>query len=149
MKKIIIIVLFPFLGLGQDNKENIDNGFKNYVFGTSPNEFKNLTLEIEEGTTKLYSVSPPIKIDGVEFEYLRCTFYKEKLSVISLQTKNSGGKLFLQILKAIYGDPNKPSKQAGYYEWVTNKTQLVFATDNSEKEATIDFYYKEISPNKK
>src|ERR1035437_10315913 len=148
MKKMILLFLFPLLGLAQNNKLDKKSGFANYFFGTSPNEYKNLMLELEEGNSTLYSLEQsPIRIDGIEFEYVRVTFYHNKLSVISLRTKNSMGAKFLQAIKENYGEPTKSNSKNETYEWNSNKIQLVFANNVFNKDAVIDFYYKETSKN--
>jgi len=149
MRTILILTLFPFFCLAQGNKLNDKNGFKNYVFGTSPKDYQNLVLEIDEGNTKLYSIDQStITHDGAEFEYLRVTFCKDKLSAISLQTKNSTGQKFLEILKENYGEPGKANKQKENYEWLSNKCQLIFEKNACSNDATISFYAKTICKNK-
>ncbi|MDP1801132.1 MAG: hypothetical protein Q8L81_07270 [Bacteroidota bacterium] len=142
MKYILIIILVPFLGLAQKNKLDIDNGFKTYLFGTSSSSYKNLTLEIEEGLTKLYSLNEAIiNFDGVEFEYVRLTFFKNSLSAISLKTKNSNGQLFLTQLMEKYGSPDKKSpNKPGNFQWISKKVKLLFANE-SGKDAIVDFYF--------
>ncbi|MBA2611815.1 MAG: hypothetical protein H0U95_07595 [Bacteroidetes bacterium] len=143
MKKIILLLLFPFLGMTQNNSLEGKNGFSNYVFGVSPAEIKDLTLEIEEDNTKLYSLPEDnIKIKGVEFEYIRVTFFKNKLSTISVQTKNQTGSNFLKILKESYGEPNRSNLAKKNYEWLGAKMQVIFEKNRSEKDAYISFYSK-------
>ena len=125
------------------------NGFKTYVFGSSPNQYNNLVLEIDEGNTKLYSLDQSnINHDGAEFEYIRVTFCKDKLSAISLQTKNSTGQKFLTSLKENYGEPVKSNKQKENYEWLSSKCQLVYEKNARSNDATISFYAKTICKNK-
>ncbi len=149
MKKIILLIIFPFIGFTQNNTLEGQNGFKNYIFGISPNELKNLTLEIDEDNTKLYSLPEDnIKIDDVEFEYIRVTFSKNKLSTISIQTKNATGSKFLQVLKENYGEPklNVAKKSS---EWISSDMLVIFEKNNSGKDASISFYSKKILESKR
>lgn len=149
MQKILFLFLFPFFCSAQTNKLDEKNGFKTFVFGSSPKEFSNLILEIDEGNTKLYSLDETtIKHDGAEFEYIRVTFCKDKLSAISLQTKNSTGQKFLSSLKENYGEPGKTNKQTENYEWLSSKCQLVYEKNAKSNDATISFYAKTICKNK-
>lgn len=126
----------------QTGKMKEVKGFKNYVFGTAPDAYKNLTLEIEEGSTKLYSHNGPLTIDGVELEYLRITFTKNKLSDISIQSKNSTGTQLLKNLKDSYGEPSRMSKSKKSYEWFNEKLQLLYETNMAGNDATVSFSSK-------
>jgi hypothetical protein len=146
MKKIALLLILPFLGVAQSSNSLIEkNGFKDYIFGTAPHQYKDLTLEIEEGNAQLYSLAKaPIQMDGAEFEYVRVTFLKNKLSAISLQTKNSTGPKFLAVLKQNYGEPAKSPKKNSYI-WETAKMQLLYETYGTD--ATISFYSSELYKN--
>lgn len=149
MKKILFLFLVPVFYFAQPSKLDEKNGFKTYVFGSSPKEFTNLVLEIDEGSTKLYSLNQSnINHDGAEFEYIRITFCKDKLSAISLQTKNSTGQKFLTSLKENYGEPAKSNTVKQNYEWLSNKCQLVYEKNARSNDATISFYAKTICKNK-
>ncbi|MDP1799987.1 MAG: hypothetical protein Q8L81_01450 [Bacteroidota bacterium] len=149
MKKIILLIIFPFIGFTQNNTLEGQNGFKNYVFGTSPNELKNLTLEIDEDNTKLYSLPEDnIKIEGVEFEYIRVTFSKNKLSTISVQTKNATGPKFLEVLKENYGEPKLNAARKSF-EWASSNMLVIYEKNNSGKDASISFYGKKILESKR
>ncbi|MEO6304530.1 MAG: hypothetical protein ABIP51_15325 [Bacteroidia bacterium] len=150
MKNIILLFFIPFLGLAQPNKLDEKNGFETYVFGSTPAQYKNLTLEIEDGNTKLYSLNQSnIALQGAEFEYLRITFYNNKLSAITLQTKNATGQKFLQSLKESYGEPVKLTKPKENYEWVSNKYRLLYEANAAHNDATVSFYAKTASKSKK
>ncbi|MGZ3918914.1 MAG: hypothetical protein ACXVC7_01410 [Bacteroidia bacterium] len=84
MNKLLFLLIVPFVGLSQGNKILGKAGFENYVFGTSPAEYKNLTLEIDEGNTKLYSAAPTIQVQGVEVSDVNITFLKNQLSTNKL-----------------------------------------------------------------
>jgi hypothetical protein len=144
MKNILLCILFPLLGLSQTNSKLLAaKGFKNYLFGTSPNDYQNLVLEIEEGNTKLYSLNEPgLVIDGVEVEYLRVTFTKNKLSDISIQSRNSTGKKLLQNLRENYGEPTRVNKLKKSYEWKNEKLQLLFESNVAGSDATVSFSNK-------
>ncbi len=147
MKKIVLLFLIPFLGSAQTNKLDEKNGFETYTFGSSPGQYKNLTLEIEEGYTKLYTVEQP-NIKGAEFEYVRVTFFKDKLSAITLQTKSATGSKLLQNLKENYGEPVKLNKPKENYEWVSSKYRLLYEPNASSGDATVSFYTKTASKGK-
>jgi hypothetical protein len=144
MKNILLCILFPLLGLSQTNiKLHAAKGFKNYLFGTSPNDYKNLVLEIEEGNTKLYTLNEPgLVIDGVEVEYLRVTFTRNKLSDISIQSRNSTGKKLLQNLRENYGEPTRVNKLKKSYEWKNEKLQLLYESNVVGSDATVSFSNK-------
>ena len=144
MKNIFLCLLFPLISLSQTNTKLYSaKGFKNYVFGSSPESYKNLTLEIEEGNTKLYSLNEPgLVIDGVELEYLRVTFTKNKLSDISIQSKNSTGTRLLQNLRENYGEPTRVAKSKKTYEWLNDKLQLLYECNMTGSDATVSFSSK-------
>lgn len=142
MKHFLLFILLPFLGLSQTGTLSELKGFKNYTFGTTPDAYKNLTLEIEEGNTKLYSLNEPGLVDGVELEYVRVTFTKNKLSDISIQSKNSTGARLLQNLKDSYGEPTRINKSKKNYEWLNSKVQLLYESNKSGSDATVSFSSK-------
>jgi hypothetical protein len=149
MKKIILLILVSFLAKAQNSKLDDKNGFDNYKFGTAPGEYKNLALEIDEGNVKLFSLEKcSIKLNDVEFQNVNITFVKNKLSAISLRSKNSGGIKLLQVLKENYGEPNKSNAAKGSYEWLSAKVELLYEKQGSSKEATISFSSKDIYNNK-
>ncbi len=144
MKKIILLLLISFSCISQ-NKLDDKNGFDTYIFGSPPNEYKNLSLEIDEGNVKLYTLTPcAIKMSEIEFQNVNITFIKNKLSAISLQSKNTTGIKLLQILKETYGEPTKSNPTKGNYEWLSAKVELLYEKHPSAKEATISFSSKEI-----
>lgn len=137
--------MFGFIML--NNKLDEDNGFGNYIFGTSPDSYKNLYIEIEEGTSKLFSSdNSAIKISGVEFEYIRVTFLKNKLAALMFQTKHSTATALLKFLEGTYGKPKKVKQNL---EWEGQKVHLLYEPDNINKDAIISLYSKEIYANKK
>lgn len=142
MLKTLLFFLFPVLIIGQNAKLDEKNGFDQYKFGTSPELYKNISIEIEEGNSKLYSALAPIIIDGVQFEYVRLTFEKNKLTAISIQSKNSTGQKFLQSLKSSYGDPKLLPKTKNY-QWLGNKVQLIY-TSLANNDGQFDFYAKNL-----
>jgi hypothetical protein len=144
MKKLLIILLLPFFVRSQNSKMQGKAGFENYVFGTAPTEYKNLTLEIDEGGTKLYSATPTTQLPGVQVSDLNITFLKNQLSTVSLRTKNSTGQKLLQTLKENYGEPSKQSAAKGTYEWVGDKLHLVYELNKNSSDATASFYSKEV-----
>ncbi len=145
MKKLILLFVLPFLGFSQGQRQGETRGFKDYVFGTPPESYKNLTLEIEEGNTRLYSLNEPgLVIDGVAVEYMRFTFTKNKLSDIALQSKNSTGVRLLQNLRDTYGEPTRISKSKKSYEWLNDKMQLLYEGNMTGNDATVTFSSKAI-----
>ena len=145
MKKIILFTLISFSGISQNNKLDTKNGFDAFIFGSTPGEYKNLALEIDEGNVKLFSAPKyPLKISEIEFQNINITFVKNKLSCISMQSKNSNGTKLLQVLKETYGEPNKSVPSKGSYEWLSTKVELVYEKSLSSSEATISFSSKEI-----
>lgn len=150
MKKLLVLLLLPFFGIAQNNKLQGKSGFENYIFGTTPAEYKNLTLEIDEGNTKLYSASTKVNMTGVEVADMNITFVKNQLSTICLKTKNSTGQKLLQNLKENYGEPNKSGSLKGSYEWIGDKLHLIYEPVKNGTDATASFYSKEMyTKNKK
>jgi len=146
MKSLLLILLCPLFSLSQTVKQNSKNGFGNYVFGTSPSEYKNLSLEIDEENTKLYSGQ--ITIEGVEFSEVNVTFNKNKLSVISVRTKNSTGNKFFQTLKETYGQPRPSSKIPGNFEWSSEKVYVVYEKNKNGNDAIVSIYSREVKASK-
>jgi hypothetical protein len=139
MRKLLLVILFPLLAVSQNTKLDQKNGFDQFKFGSSPSEYKNLAIEIDEGDSKLYSVAgSSIVIDGIEYDYIRITFTKNKLSAISMRTKNSTGNTLLTNLKSSYGEPKFVAK-AKHYEWKGNTIQLVYAGVQNN-DGVFDFY---------
>jgi hypothetical protein len=152
MRKILIcLLLIPFLVSAQNTKTNEKNGFENYIFGTSPGDYKDLVLEIDEGDTKLYTSQNPVQVNGVEFEQVNVTFCKNKLSSVTLKTKNATGTKFLQTLKETYGEPGKSNSAKGNYEWLDQKLHLLYEKLGTTADASISIYSVELfkSQNKK
>ncbi len=143
MRKILLCLLLHGYLFSQNNKLDQQNGFNVYIFETPPSNYRDLMIEIDEGNTKLYSLDKdPIVIAGVTFDYLRITFFKNKLSAIAMQTKGGNGARFLQALKEAYGQPTKPKSNKEHYEWVSTRLHLIYEQDPSGKDATISFYNK-------
>jgi hypothetical protein len=141
LKKLMVLAMFPVIGISQNSKLDERKGFKNYIFGSAPETYKNITLEVKEGNTQLYSIhDSAIIIDGFELEYLRLTFFKNKLSVISFQTKNHSGDKMLENLKQDYGDPAKKDPAKEKYIWKGNKLHLVYEGHSRNHDATVSFY---------
>lgn len=141
MKKIILLLIFPLIGIAQINKVENKNGFKTYVFGDSPDKYKNLLLEIDDNNTKLYSLPEDnIQVEGVAFEYIRVTFSKNKLSTIAVQTKNATGSNFFNELKKNYGEPSKTNYSKKVSEWMLSGMRVIYEKSSTDKDAVISFY---------
>ncbi len=141
MKVLVLIVIMFSFGFTFNN-EKLDkcNGIDSFTFGSKKENYKNLSLEIEEGSAQLYNAnSNAIHIDGVELEFIRVTFTKNKLSAISLSTKNGTRSAFFNYLKTNYGAPVKFKNR---FEWSGKKVSIVFELYNYNKDAAIDFYTK-------
>lgn len=137
--KTLVVLFILFEGYSPiGNKLDESNGFENFKFGSPQASYKNLSIEIDEGNIKLFSVSPEeIKITGIEFDNVRLTFLKNKLNAIALTTKNSTGKLFLDLLKSKFGAP-KIFKQN--CEWSGKRVLLVYEPYDTGKDAVVNFY---------
>jgi hypothetical protein len=99
-----------------------------------------MTLEFEQGNSQLYTVDAgALKLDGVHLDYLRLSFIKNKLSAISMSTKNSSGAAFFKFLKDNYG---APAKKKNVFEWNGKHITVVFELYKNNKDAAIDFYSK-------
>ena len=144
MKVFISFLFLSLVGYGQNiAKLDESNGLKNYIFGTSPESYKALSIEIHEGDTKLFTcTSNTLQIASVEFEYVRVTFFKNKLYDLTLRSKNSTATKLLQSLIESYG---KPVLVKGNYEWQGKKVLLVYQKFKGENDAVISFSSKEIA----
>jgi hypothetical protein len=99
-----------------------------------------MSLEFEEGNSQLYTLnSDAIKITGVQFDFIRITFIKNKLSAISLSTKGDTRAAFFKYLKDKYGAPIKNKNR---FEWNGKLVKIVFEFYNNSKDAAVDFYKK-------
>jgi hypothetical protein len=144
---LTLILILPSIFYSQINSLDEANGFKNFKFGTQPSDYKNLMIEIEEGNSKLYSVdNASIVIDGIQYEYIRLTFIKNKLAAVSLRTKNGNGSKCFQDLKNNFGLPKKNVKENSQ-EWNGSKVQLTYMSVTGN-DAIADFYCKEMYPKK-
>lgn len=135
-----LVVLFILLVGYSHTSNNLDesNGFENFKFGSSQANYKNLSIEIDEGNIKLFTVAPEeIKIQGVEFDNVRLTFIKNKLNAIALTTKNATGKAFLDLLKSKFGTPKTYKDNC---EWSGKKVLLIYEPSKSGNDAIINFY---------
>jgi hypothetical protein len=137
-RAFLFLLLIPFLGITQNAVEK--KGFEKYIFGTSPTDYNDLVLEIDEGDTKLYSTEKPVPLNGVEFEQVHVTFSKGKLTSVAVKTKNSTGSKFLESLKAQYGQPVKANVTKGLYEWKSTQLQLHYEKNQSGQDASASFY---------
>ncbi len=139
MKFLITLCLIPLLSFTLINERlNSCNGFDKFVFGAPKESFKDLVLEIEEGDSRLYTIDPKsISVPGVEFEYIRVSFIKNKLATIAMLTKDSTRGAFFQILKANYGTPSKTNRN---YEWIGKNVRIIYEPYKKGGEAAIDFY---------
>ena len=139
MKTLLFLLInLPFTFLNE--KLDRCNGIENYIFGTSKDQFKNITLEIEQGNAQLYTVnSSTISISGVQLDYIGISFIKNKLSAIAVSTKNATGSIFFKYLKDNYGPPVKTKNQ---FEWRGKHITIVFQLYKNNKDAAIDFYSK-------
>lgn len=141
MLKLTFLLIFPFFCYAQNLKLDAANGYANFKFGSSPKDFTDLSIEIDEGKTKLYSVAKPvINIDGIVFDYIRLTFLNNKLCTISMQTKNLSAFKMLQFLKESYGIPVQISKTD--CEWKGKSVNVI--CNITKGIAVIDFYSKKI-----
>lgn len=145
MNGVVHIVVMPVLWFMSVVNTGYSGGFEGFKFGFPKEAYQNLTLELEEGNSRLYTANPDeIKIAGVQFEFIRITFIKNKLSAISLSTKNATGLNFLRFLKEQYGNPINKKNQ---YCWNKPDMSIVFELSGNKKDAYIDFYEKQINNN--
>ena len=134
------LLLIPALWLVNAISTVNNSGFEGFKFGTPKEAYRNLTFEFEEGNSRLYTANPnEIKITGVQFESVRLTFIKNKLSAIALSTKNATGPNCFSFLKEHYGDPVNKKNQ---YCWNKPDMTIVFELSKNKKDAYIDFYAK-------
>lgn len=140
----IILLLISFLNVNaQNSKLDAKNGFDSFIFGTAPNSYTCLTLEIEEGNTKLYNSSTrQTSAKDLEFEDLSLTFNKNRLSVITIRTTGQWAETFMKKFKEMYGEPTKSNKPKGTFEWLGSKVQLVYELNAKNNSAVITFYSK-------
>jgi len=141
--KAFFTLLMPLL-LSFITNDTLDtcNGFEQFVFGTGKESYKNLILEIEESNAQLYSANEnAIKISNVQFEYIRISFIRNKLSNIEMATKNTTSASFLKVLKARYGEPVKTQKN---FVWSGKNVTIIYVPYLHSKDAIIGFCSKKI-----
>ncbi len=139
--KPFFFLLTPFLlGFISNDKLEKCNGFEQFIFGTGKESYKNLILEIEEGNAQLYSASSnAIKMHNIQFDYIRVSFIRNKLSNIELATKNATSVAFFKFLKDTYGTPVKNHKN---FEWAGKNITIVYEPYLNSKDAIIAFCSK-------
>jgi hypothetical protein len=135
----ILFLLFFYCHVAFTQELDQANGFENYKFGTSAVIYKDLTLEIDEGNTKLYSLNTLPQINGAQLAYVRLTFCKNQLSAISIATKNSTAPKFLHYLIGNFGPANCAKKNS---EWKSKKVYLIY--EPSVNDAIISYYSNEV-----
>ena len=146
MKTIILLLALPLMAFFVSDKLDADNGFGAYKFGTSPSEYSDLNLEIDEGKTQLYSsIDNFINVKGTKVNSIQVTFCRNMLSAISLTTDKKTGTNLLDYLIEKYGAPKKVKEN---YEWMGKKVQLLYEPIDSF-DAKVSFYSREIYEHKK
>lgn len=139
----LAFMLLTLPSVSQDTRFKTSKGFNVYIFGTAPAAYRNLQIEIEEGNSKLYSVNQAnITIAGVEIEFIRLTFTKNKLTDIVFQTKNATGAKLLQNMRESYGEPTRANKIKKNYEWLSDKAQMLYEYNRSGTDATVSYSSK-------
>ena len=141
MNPIAIFLVSCFFCFNSTN-EDLDkaNGFEKFIFGTPPANYQNLSLEIDEGNTKLYSVNVMPQINGAELNYVRLTFCKNQLSAISIATKNSSAPKFMHYLLDNFGPP---ATVKGNSEWKSKKVHLIYEPSGGNN-AIVSYYSNEV-----
>lgn len=140
MKALLFFLLISY-GLFTVKNEKLDkcNGIENFIFGTPKEHFKNITLEIEQGSAQLYTInSDALKISGVQVANISISFIRNKLTTISISTRNFTGSAFFRYLKDSYGPPIKTKN---HFDWSGKHVNIILELSNN-KDAVIDFYSK-------
>jgi hypothetical protein len=146
MKTLIIMLALPLIGFLASERLDEDNGFGTYKFGSAPSQYSDLTLEIDEGKTQLYSsVDNYVIVKNTKIEHVRVTFCQNKLSAIAIKTKQKTGTNLLEHLIEKYGAPKKVKED---YEWLGKKVQLVYEPIDGF-DAEITFYSRDIYEHRK
>lgn len=141
MKTLILAIAIPLLGFVATSKLDEDNGFGNYKFGTSPAQYKDLMIELDEGKTQLYSATDNyVPVKDVKAANIRITFCKNQLAAICIKSKQGTGVNFLQHLTEKYGAPKKVKDN---YEWLSQKVQLLYEPIEG-KDGAVTFYSRAI-----
>jgi len=142
MRTLLLFLSITLLSFTTFNNElDNANGFEKFKFGLSPSSFQNLSLEIDEGNTKLYSVNEPIKVNNAEMEYVRLTFCKNQLSAISMATRNGSASKLMTYLSNNFGPAKAVKKNS---EWTSKKVYVIYEPTISGKDAIVSFYSNEI-----
>jgi hypothetical protein len=142
MKVAILILIILSLGLLTNDKLDKKNGLGIYTFGTPSSSYQDLQLEFQEGNSILYtSTEDYINVVGVEFDYIRLTFLKNKLAAINIGTKKGGATKLFQFLTENFGTPAKVNKS---FEWNGTKVHLLYGKTADGKEAVASLYSKEL-----
>ncbi len=117
------IVLFCFCAQ-LITAQTSQTGFGGLEFGTSPKQHKNLSLEIWEGETALYSLTRELTVAANKVRDVRLTFTKNKLSVISGVAGKKGREAIIAELQDNFGKL-RFSKVKNFEEWQNNKVKIV------------------------
>jgi hypothetical protein len=149
MRILLLLITISLLSFTSFNEElDKANGFEKYKFGAAPSNFKNLSIELDEGATKLFSANELPQVNGVQLEYLRLTFCKNQLSVISIATKNGSAAKLMHYLQDNFGPAKSVKKNS---EWQGKKVYLIYEPIGAGKDAIVSYYSNEIckQPGKK
>jgi hypothetical protein len=135
-----LIFLFLFAGLESIAQTSGKAGFDKFIFGSSPSDYKDIKLEIDEGNTKLYISKSRPAVSGVDFDEIQLTFNSNRLTSVTVKTLNGTGGNFLKALKNSYGTPAKSNPSRGVYEWKDDKISLIFQKNADSQDASVSFY---------
>jgi hypothetical protein len=139
MKTLIILMTLPFLSytLKNGNTPNNATVLERFVFGTPKSSFKTISYDAKENGSRMYTIDPAeLNIPRVEFEYVHAAFTNNKLSAISISTKNATRGYFLQYLKDTYGTPARTSTT---FEWEVNNVRIVYEPYKTGRDASVNF----------
>jgi hypothetical protein len=139
-----LISLLLFTGLESLAQTSGKAGFDKFIFGSSPSDYKDIRLEIDEGNTKLYTSKTHPSVSGVDFDAVNLTFNSNKLTSVAVKTINGTGNNFLKALKDSYGAPAKSNPSTGVYEWKNNQINLIFQKNSNSQDASVSFYSVEL-----
>jgi hypothetical protein len=144
-----LVFLILFTGLESVAQTSEKAGFDKFIFGSSPSDYKDLRLEIDEGNTKLYTSKTPPSVSGVDFDAVNLTFNSNRLTSVAVKTIHGTGNNFLNALKSSYGTPVKSNPSTGVYEWKNDKVNLIFQKNAHSQDASVSFYSVDATKKKK
>jgi hypothetical protein len=114
-------------------------GFRDAHFEAPLSSFKDMVLLDPRKSSKVYyRRSDSRKIGGAEVKGIYYTFYKGRLSSVSIITKGiEDSRALLAALQAQYGPGEQANERIEKYEWPANRVKMVYDQNIITDDATV------------